>query len=125
MRFWASKNESSSPHKLSVEQVAFICEQDGDPERERKGKLVGRFLDNRDLNEAFLVRVRYAPEHGGVALCLFARQQDEDLVNDAASEFRTLFGADVSLDIMFVTKQQRRQLVLVAKPFYARTGQQP
>lgn len=125
MRFWTRKNKSSSPYKLSVEQVAFICEQDGEPERELKGKLAGRFVENRYLNEAFLVRVRYALEHEAVALCLFARRQDKNLVSDAASEFTALFGTDMSLDILFVTEQQRQQLLLVAMPFYTRTGQQP
>jgi SseB protein C-terminal domain len=105
--------------------MVFVAEQDGIPERELKAKLVEHFTGNINLEAAFLVRVRYgASKELKVALCLSARRPDTQLARKAASEFQQMFVVDESLDIIFLTSKQLREISQVAKPFYTRSSYQ-
>ena len=105
--------------------MVFVAEQDGIPERELKAKLVEHFTGNINLEAAFLVRIRYgASEELKVALCLSARRPDTQLARKAASEFQQMFVVDESLDIIFLTRKQLREISQVAKPFYTRSSYQ-
>jgi hypothetical protein len=121
MVFWRKK-QTARPEEIAVSKVTFVVEQEENPEQELKAKLVEHFERNINLNEAFLVRVRYgAAEELKVALCLEAKGQDSRIITVAAAEFRKMFGSHESLDIMFLTPAQRQEILRVAKPFYTRS----
>jgi hypothetical protein len=102
--------------------MAFVSEQDGIVERELKAKLVKLFTGNRHLESAFLIRVQYgASKDLKVVLCLDARYQ-VSVAKSAASEFKQMFSAEESLDIIFLTRKQLQQVSQIATPFYTRSS---
>ncbi len=109
--------------QLYPPSVTFVVEQDGEPEQELKDRLCRHFEKNINLNEAFLVRVRYGTSRDlKVALCLAASNRDQELVRAAASKFRKSFGSHESLDVMFLNSKQQAEIVRVAKPFYRQSS---
>lgn len=109
-----------SQQELHVQQVTFLCEQDGNIEREMKRHWVNYFKSDVHVAVAYLAKVRYgdSPEQK-VALCLSADGTERrTLVERVSSDFRRLFKTTESLDIIFLSPEQQQRLLLVAKPFY-------
>jgi hypothetical protein len=109
---------------FEVDRVSFLQEQDGVPERLLKERLARAFQSLPAVLEAYLVRVRYgeSPEVK-VALALHARESAYGALPDLiVSEFRKTFRTDQSLDILFLTRQQQKDISVIAKPFYRRTS---
>ena len=102
--------------------IRFVGEQDGEPERLLKDRLV-RILDFvGDVDEAYLARTEYGSDsQESMALCLLSPIGDEkktlDLVQAA---FAQLFKTDEHLDILFLRSDQREKLRAVCQPFFVR-----
>jgi hypothetical protein len=110
---------SSVPQEMPVSGVVFLAEQDGQAERELKAELVDLFKRNINLGSASLVRVRYSDSQDiNVAPCLDAAREDPELVTTVGAVFHKMFGAHEHLDVVFLTTEQKSQIVRVAKPFY-------
>ncbi len=100
--------------------ISFVREQGGPPETELKRCLSGRFDSGIRVRSAYLVRVQYAEaDESNVALCLASSKEGRAEVLEAVQAvFRTMFKADPSLDIIFLTPEQEGQVNQIAKPFY-------
>ena len=107
-----------------MRRVEFVVEQDGEAERILKARLVERFRSSIHVMEAYLVAVRYDDSHHvRVALCLKTDDSlgNYDLVTVASSEFKEIFSSAQSLDVVFLTPAEERQISVVARPFYRQT----
>ena len=126
---WFSKNaeiQDATRQELSVQQITFLCEQDGNIERELKRRWADYFKDDVYVTLASLARVRYGDSHQQkVALCLRADGAERHaLVDKVSSDFKRLFKTTESLDIVFLSAEQQQQLLQVAKPFYEQSAHQ-
>jgi hypothetical protein len=114
--------------RFHPKHIKFAFEQDGETERELKDRLSARFAAMPELNQAYLVRVQMdnSPELR-VALCLQTTNGIDDMkaVKAAESEFEKVFRASESLDILFLTPAQVREISSVAQPFYTRASKDP
>lgn len=105
--------------ELQVLEIEFVGEQDGPPERLLKERLSELFVVDRQLERAYLARVRYAGE-SGVALCLRnADEQNPKLAEAVGAIFGSIFGVHEHLDIVFVSEGQESGLRSVCRPFYS------
>jgi hypothetical protein len=113
--------------QLTASKVTFLCEQDGQIERELKSRLVSFFSDRTSVLRAYLARVDYGDtEAYNVALCLRCIQgEDETLLTDIGQIFASLFGRDVHLDILFLHGTNENELSAVCKPFYSTSTDGP
>lgn len=104
---------------LRPDRIQYIAEQDGDPERILKTRLVKVFEAYPALEKAYLVLVRYdeAPE-GSVALCLVSKSKDPALFKAVCAAFASVFAKQVHLDILFVTPAEAARVEKVCRPFY-------
>jgi hypothetical protein len=100
--------------------ILFICEQDGDSEKTLKARLVPLFQSDLHVAEAYLTKVRYSESsETQIVLCLATGGSScPEIVEAVGSEFRKMFNASVSLDILFLTPSQHSSIRLVANPFY-------
>ena len=106
---------------FNAPKITFLCEQDGEIERELKSRLV-TFLDDRtSVIRAYLARVDYGdPKAYNVALCLRCPQgEDKALLANIGEIFASLFGRDIHLDILFLHDTNENELLAVCKPFYS------
>lgn len=108
-------------------QIEFVCEQDGNMERELKQDWLEHVKRDIHVTMACLARVRYDGSSDlKVALCLRADGAGRPaLAERLSSDFRERFKTGESLDIIFLTEKQEQQLLLVARPFYLQAGQAP
>jgi hypothetical protein len=105
------------PEVRTQRKIRFLCEQDGDPERELKALLAPKLAPS-DVKRAYLARVEYDdPSAYEVALCVRG-VEDPSLVRTVASQFAAVFGADKHLDIIFLTDAQEEELARVCGSFY-------
>ena len=116
------KNDSAERRTeiFRVPQVSFIAEQDGDVEREFKAQLARQFRSKVSVSEAYLARVRYGQSlELKVALCVAVDGgMEAEIAEIAASEFRTMFKTTESLDVVFLSANQQREISVIGKPFY-------
>ena len=114
--------------ELKTQEIQFIGEQDGEPEREFKCE-VSVFLRQLDkwgpldkAVRAYLCRVTYPGNDNSdsldVALC-FSTESDakDNILKGAASIFRRMFGRHEHLDMMFVDDVTETELRQVCSPF--------
>jgi hypothetical protein len=107
-----------------VPQITFLCEQDGNIEKELKARWVDYLKGDVRVTFACLARVRYgdSPEQK-VALCLSADGAERRvLVDKLTLDFKRLFRTTESLDVIFLSVEQRQRLLQVAKPFYEQSA---
>src|SRR5262245_35459932 len=105
------------PETRTEGKIRFLCEQDGEPERALKERLVPELVSS-GVQRAYLARVEYEPPTGyEVALCLRA-PEDRALVARLVEPFGELFGRDVHLDILFLSDAQESELARVCAPFF-------
>src|SRR5689334_13531730 len=105
------KNEKMQPQRqqeLQVQKVTFLCEQDGNIEREMKAHWINYFKGDVQVALACLAKVRYGDSsEQKVALCLRADGAERrTLVERVSSDFRRLFKTTESLDIVFLSSEQ-------------------
>jgi type III secretion system (T3SS) SseB-like protein len=106
--------------QLSVNRVAFLREQDGAPERELTSQLAEQFKKSVYITAAYLAQVRYGDSSDiKVALCLEAEPgAQEPVLESVSSVFKRMFKVSESLDIIFLTDDQRATISRVVRPFY-------
>ncbi|HEV8147968.1 MAG TPA: enhanced serine sensitivity protein SseB C-terminal domain-containing protein [Bryobacteraceae bacterium] len=105
-----------------VPEITFVGEQTGAVEHELKVRLATRFRSDPQVNEAYLVRVRYgdSPEIK-VAVCLEAGDEFvSQIVEATANEFHRIFNPDESMDVVFLSPEQHARIASLAQPFYRR-----
>jgi len=108
------------PEEIRVPEIRFVGEQDGPAERHLKGKLSELFRHSNNVQRAFLARVALRGTGNlDVVLALrFENGPDKDMVNKVGAVFASLFNTDEHLDIVFLTKQQESELIVVCQPFF-------
>ena len=95
--------------------MRFVGEQDGTPEREFKSAIIPVLA--KRVARAYLARIVYGENATTrVALCIQAESSDE-LVTLVEKVFRSMFGSDQSLDIMFLNEERVIELEKVCSPF--------
>jgi hypothetical protein len=115
-----------TPQELSVLPIAFICEQDGNIERELKKRWADYLKADVHVTLGCLAKVRYGESsEQKVALCLRADGAERrPLVERVSSDFKKLFKTTESLDIIFLSPEHEHRLLLVVKPFYRQDAHQ-
>lgn len=106
---------------LSPNTINYISEQDDDIEAEFKQK-VSSFLNTQNkLVRAYLSRVGYKQNSSdfNVALCLKVNN-DEDLniIGNINNIFKSMFGKNEHLDIIFLDEKNEQWLRKACCPFY-------
>src|SRR5262249_26117380 len=106
---------------LRQSTVRFVREQDGEPERQLKTRLLPVLRSRPDAaSAAFLVCVDYGePNASGVALCA-AGPADAGFVRDIGVVFSGLFSKGSHLDILFLSDDKESEVRKVCEPFYER-----
>lgn len=100
-------------------QFTFKSEQDGTVERELKRRLV-HCLSAAGVVKAYLVRVSNVDgSEERVALCLDGGENCADsLVPRIGAAFQEMFADTESLDIVFLTASEKREIEVIARAFY-------
>lgn len=99
-------------------RVQFCGEQDGPAEQLLKDRLSEFFKRDRSVQAAYLVRVDVAGQTS-VALCLKTQfGSDRGLAEKIGTIFKTIFNAEVHLDIMFLSGEQESEVTKVCSPFF-------
>jgi hypothetical protein len=108
--------------KMNVKKnIYFICEQEGEVEREFKNSLLTILKENSQRVRAYLAQVKYAEnDHEfNVALCLMTDGSDEAfLLHHAINIFKSMFGKQEHLDVIFLNKNEEHALRKIACPFF-------
>lgn len=109
-----------------MQQITFVCEQDGNIERELKMRWLDCLKGDVHVTLACLAKIRYGDSsEQKVALCLRADGVERrTLAERVSSDFKRLFKTTESLDIIFLSPEQQQRLLLVAKPFYQQYAHQ-
>jgi len=120
---WFGPKSKKHPQEMRVPKLRFLGEQDGPSECELKERLVEFFRRDRSVQAAYLARVTYGDEaEANVALCLRTQfGPDRGLAEKVGTIFKTLFNAQVHLDIIFPSAAQQSELTQVCKPFFEST----
>jgi hypothetical protein len=115
----SSKPVSHDACELHVENVRFLGEQDGAPERLLKRQLIEFFMIHSGIQRAYLAQIG-AGEHSGVALCIRnIGGPDRNLAQKIGAIFATIFNSRMSLDILFLSDVQESSLSSVCSPFFS------
>jgi type III secretion system (T3SS) SseB-like protein len=102
-------------------ELKFLSEQDGQPEKLLKSRLVTEVFIQGDVQRAYLVRVEYDDGLRGVALCISPDCSNRDqLVQEIGAIFSELFHNHAQLDILFLTPEREMRVIKVSKPFFVR-----
>lgn len=105
---------------MYLSDIRFLREQDGEPERLLKARLVETFGHRDEVQRAYLAQISTANQ-SGVALCLKTRHgPDLNILRDVGAIFAGLFGRQEHLDIVFLKETQESALRKVCNPFYRR-----
>ena len=109
--FWFGKKRQR-PENLHVPKVTFVCEQDGNPERDLKEKFVPLFQERDHVRSAYLVRVTYAdPNEINVALCIRMEKDDDSSLRKAIGDiFAAKFNRQEHLDTMFISNDKEEEI---------------
>jgi hypothetical protein len=106
--------------EFETQQISFLREQDGPPERELKNQLTELFISDSNVLRAYLVCVAYKDTPGvSVALCIRSKwSENPDLVQQVEHTFRSMFGDREHLDIMFIEEELEARLTKCCGPFF-------
>lgn len=117
-----NSDEQKLPFETSIVQnIRFLHEQDGTPEKQLKQALVS-VLKNM-VQRAYLVRVEYISiGTNSVALCLSEAKEQESLVKAIGNKFSSIFGSNQHLDIIFLNKKQEKEVINICNPFFEETS---
>jgi hypothetical protein len=120
------KKKIKHSEKLHILKVAFVCEQDGIPERDLKRNFVLLFKERDYVHSAYLARVRYNDSNElNVAFCVRMEWEDDPTLRKTIEEiFAAKFNQQEHLDIIFISNKQEDELKQVCRPFYEKKCQQ-
>jgi hypothetical protein len=111
--------------EFNVNNIIFVCEQDGVVEREFKNKIIKLLNSRSQPVRAYLAQVRYGIKDTSfnVVLC-FATSNGTDtvLLNESTKIFKAMFGEHEHLDILFLDTDVEYKLRKVCIPFFISDG---
>jgi hypothetical protein len=115
-----NKMSKRRSQELQRSQVRFIAEQDGPIEQALKRTLIEVFHNNKTVTGAYLAAIDYGElTTYSVALCLRALSSpDRALMERIGSVFASLFSSEEHLDILFLSDEQEKNLLMVCRAFY-------
>jgi hypothetical protein len=100
-------------------EIQFLAEQKGAFEDKVKAALLPTLKAHPQIKRAYLVSIIYGESERSVALCLSSTSSaDMDVVTDVNAVFSSIAGADLHLDVVFVSEEQHRRIAQIAEPFY-------
>ncbi len=112
-------SSSKQPRAMYPSNIRFLREQDGEPERLLKARLVESFKHRDEVQRAYLAQIS-SDNQSGVALCLRTRHgPDLNILREVGAIFARLFGRQEHLDILFLKETQESVLKKVCSPFYS------
>jgi type III secretion system (T3SS) SseB-like protein len=115
---WFKRSSPKHPQEIRVPKVRFLGPQDGPAEQLLKDRLSEFFKRDRSVLAAYLARVDIGGQTS-VALCLKTEfGPDRGRAEKVGAIFKTIFNAEVHLDIMFPNVTQQAELGQVCKPFF-------
>lgn len=116
------KKKAKSSYRVPLQEIQFVCEQDGIPEKELKTQLTKIFIKDRGIQRAYLVRISYkCSDEYLVALCLsISSGLERPRVKKVSRCFSSIFGDDQHLEILFLTPELQSQVDKVCVPFYVK-----
>ncbi|MGH8021282.1 MAG: enhanced serine sensitivity protein SseB C-terminal domain-containing protein [Opitutaceae bacterium] len=115
---WFKRTPPKHPQEIQVPRVQFVGEQDGPSEQLLKARLSEFFKRDRSVLAAYLAQVDIGGQMG-VALCLKTQfGPDRGLAEKIGTIFKTIFNAQVHLDIMFPSATQEAELIKMCRPFF-------
>lgn len=112
---------------IHQQRVYFITEQDGEVERKFKTAIINMIMRLNKEVRAYLARVSYTGyinpldvNKCDVAICYkcSSNEVDKELLNETAAIFKSIFSANLHIDIMFLNHLQETELREVCCPFY-------
>jgi hypothetical protein len=107
-----------APREIHVPGVRFLREQDSNPERLLKSRLLESLKQRAGVQHAYLAQISSGGQ-SGVALCLKTDHgSDPNLVREIGAIFAAIFGGHEHLDILFLNETQESALRRVCAPFY-------
>ena len=107
-----------APREIHVPGVRFLREQDGNPERLLKSRLLESLKQRAGVQHAYLAQISSGGQ-SGVALCLKTDHgPDPNLVREIGAIFAAILGGHEHLDILFLNETQESALRRVCAPFY-------
>jgi|HubBroStandDraft_3_1064219.scaffolds.fasta_scaffold175947_2 hypothetical protein len=106
--------------QIRIQQIYFLGEQDGSPERELKEQLAALFGRAQWVRTAYLARVTYEKMgRVNVALCVRGQPgQGRVFAERVGSIFASIFGSHEHLDIIWLVPEQEAALMQVCQPFF-------
>jgi len=107
-------------YNVPLQEIQFICEQDGLPEKELKTKLTKTFIQDKGIQKAYLARVSYrCSDEYLVALCLSISSGNEvSRVKKVSKYFSSIFGQNQHLEVLFLDSELESCVSKVCTPFY-------
>jgi len=100
-----------------VRGIRFLHQQDGVSEQEFMSAVA--IVLGGAVQRAYLARIKYCDTGtNAVALCLCTTGSQESLVKVIGAVFSQMFGSNQHLDIVFLSKDQERDLMRVCRPFF-------
>lgn len=110
-----------NPIQVPISSIRVLGEQDGEPERFLKSRIV-EFLERAGCQcRAYLARAEYVLSgEVHVLLCVRLKSGDAvDLVNSGIGNiFRETFRTDQHLDVLFVTQREEEDIAATVRPFF-------
>lgn len=102
-------------------EIYFIREQDGETEKAFKDALYPILNCYNEPIRAYLVQTRYGDKDNtfNVALCLvISEKAEQDLLSKIIKVFKSMFGKNEHLDIIFLNEKQEHDIRQVSYPFF-------
>ena len=118
--FWFKKKRRKRTEQLRIPKITFVCEQDGNTERDLKQSIFALLEEREYVYAAYLARVKYNDSHElNVALCIRMDREDDSMLRKVIGEiFAAKFNQQEHLDIIFISNEQEEELKQVCRPFY-------
>jgi hypothetical protein len=113
--------ESPPIEKRQEAKIEYLGEKTGPVEDDLKKGLVAVLEKNADVQRAYLAIISMdGKKTWSVALCLASKKSDARLVQELGGVFRSIFGKDQFLDMMFLTGDAESEVRKVCPAFYAK-----
>ena len=102
-------------------RVDFLGDDTGQVEETLKRELILEFSTRPDIRRAYLAKVAFQPQaERALALCIVStRPDDRSLIMRVGDIVRRRPGAEIPMDILFITPEQEADLAHVCSPFYS------
>ena len=101
--------------------IYFVCEQDGEVEREFKRSLLVVLSKYNKRVRVYLAQVKYNENDSefNVALCFMTESGEEEyLLHESVKIFKSMFGTKEHLDVIFLNQEQELAVRQICCPFF-------